>query len=59
MGSIATSVIANEVEKMVGKDVFKYSLKRGENIKTLQTKTYAKLSSKVKLLLLLTYYFKG
>ena len=46
MGIIATTVIANEVEKMVGIDVFKYSLKRGENIKTLQAKTYAKFSSK-------------
>ena len=28
VGSIATSIIANEVEKMKGKNIFKYSLKR-------------------------------
>ena len=46
IGSTATSVVANEVEKMEGKDVFKYSLKRSEKAKTLPTKTSIKLSSK-------------
>ena len=42
MGSTATSVVANEVEKMKGKDFFKYSLKRSEKTKTLPTKTSVK-----------------
>ena len=46
MGSIATSAIANEVEKMETKDVYKYSLKRSEKVKTSPTKTSVKLSSK-------------
>ena len=46
VGSIPTSVIVNEVEKMEGKDVFKYNLKCSENFKTLPTKTSVKLSSK-------------
>ena len=32
IGIIATSVIANEVGEMEGKDVFKYSLKRSEKV---------------------------
>ena len=32
IGTIATSVIANEVGEMEGKDVFKYSLKRSDTI---------------------------
>ena len=46
IGSIVTSVIANEVEKMERKDVCKYSLKHCEKFKTLPIKTYVKLSSK-------------
>ena len=46
IGSIATSVIANEVEKMERKDVCKDSLQRSEKVKTLPTKTSVKLSSK-------------
>ena len=45
IGSIATSVFANEVEKMERKDVCKYSLKHSEKFKTLPTKTSIKLSS--------------
>ena len=44
--SIATNIIANEVENMKAKDVFKYSLKRSEKVKSLPTKTSVKLSSK-------------
>ena len=33
---------------MAGKDIFKYSLKRSENVKTLPTRTSVKLSSKGK-----------
>ena len=43
--SIATVAIANEIEKMEGKDVFKYSLKGCKKAETLPTKTYVKLSS--------------
>ena len=46
IGSIATSVIGNEVEKMAGKDIFKYSLKLSEKVKTLPTRTSVKFSSK-------------
>ena len=46
IGSITTSAIANEVEKMEGKDVCKYSLKRSEKVKSLPTKISVKLSSK-------------
>ena len=46
IGSIATSAIADEVEKMERKDVCKYSLKRSEKVKTLPTKTSVKHSSK-------------
>ena len=37
--SIATSVIADIVEKMEGKDIFKYSLRRIKKLKTLPPKT--------------------
>ena len=46
VGSIATSIIANEVEKMKGKNIFKYSLKRNEKAKPLPMKTSLKISSK-------------
>ena len=46
IGNIATSVIANEVEKMERKDVCNDSLKRSEKDKTLPTKTFVKLGSK-------------
>ena len=46
IGTIATSVVANEVEKMERKDVCKCSLKRSEKVKTLPTKTSVKVSSK-------------
>ena len=46
IGSITTSAIAIEVEKMEGKDVCKYSLKRSEKVKSLPTKISVKLSSK-------------
>ena len=46
VGSIATSIIANEVEKMKGKDIFKYSLKSSKKVKTLPIKTSHKISSK-------------
>ena len=39
IGSIAARVIANEVEKMTGKDVFKYSLKHTEKVINLPIKT--------------------
>ena len=55
--NIATGVIANKgvnnmflafgktiVEKMEGKDVFKYSLKRSEKVKILATKTSVKVN---------------
>ena len=45
IGNIATSVIANEVEKMERKDVCNDSLKRSEKVKTLPTKISVKLSS--------------
>ena len=38
MGSIATSVVPNEVEKMERKDACKYSLKRSEILKLYQRK---------------------
>ena len=34
---IATSVIANEVEKMERRDEYKYSLKRRDKVKTVPT----------------------
>ena len=46
--SIYKSTIANEVEKIKGKDRFKYSLKRSEKVKTLPMKTSVKLSSESK-----------
>ena len=46
IGSIAINITANEVGKIEGKDVFKYSLKRSEKIKTLPTKTFNNLSRK-------------
>ena len=46
IGSIATSAMAKEVEKMERKDVCKYSLTRSEKVKTLPTKTPVRLSSK-------------
>ena len=46
IGNIASSVITNDVEKMEGKYVFKYSSKRNEKVKTLPTKTSVKLSCK-------------
>ena len=46
IGSIATSVIANEVEKMERKDVCNDSLKSSGKFKTLPTKTSVKLGSK-------------
>ena len=46
IGSIATSEIANKVEKMERKDVCKYSSQHSEKVKTLPTKTFVKLSSK-------------
>ena len=42
IGSIAASVIADEVEKMERKDVCTYSLKRSEKVKTLPTNTFVK-----------------
>ena len=39
IGSIATSVIADIVEKMEGKDIFKYSLRCIKKLKTLPPKT--------------------
>ena len=59
VGSIPTSVIVNEVEKMEGKDVFKYNLKCTRILKLYQRKHPLSLAVKVKLLLFLTYYFKG
>ena len=59
IGSIASNVIANEVEQLGGRYVFKYSLKRSEKVKTLPTKISVNLAVKVKLLLFLTCYFKG
>ena len=56
VGSIATSIIANEVEKMKGKNIFKYSLKCTEKVKTLPMKNCLQISSKGELLLFLTYY---
>ena len=58
VGSIATSVIANEVDKMERKHIFKYSLERSERVKTLPKNHLLNLEVKVKLLLFLTYYFK-
>ena len=45
-GSIATSIIGNEVEKMARKDIFKYSLKHSKKFKTSPPRTFVKLSSK-------------
>ena len=42
----ATSIIAKEVEKMKGKDNFKYSLKHSEKVKMLPMKISLKISSK-------------
>ena len=44
-GSIATSITANKVEKMKGKDIFKYSLEHSEKVTTLPMKTSLKTSS--------------
>ena len=44
--SIATSITAKEVEKMKGKDNFKYSLKHSEKVKMLPMKISLKISSK-------------
>ena len=46
IGSIATNVTVNDVGKIEGKDVFKYSLKWSEKIKTVPTKTSNNLSRK-------------
>ena len=46
IGSIATNVIANKVEKMERKDRCKYNLKHSKKVKTLPTKTSVKLGSK-------------
>ena len=59
IGSIAKSVIANEVEKIEGKDVFRYSLKRSETVKPYQLKHLLNLTVKVKVLLFLTNCFKS
>ena len=59
IGSIAKSVITNEVEKMKRKDVYKYSVKRSVKIKTLPKKYLLNLPVKVELHLFLTYYLKG
>ena len=59
MGSIVRSVIPNEVEKMEGKNVFKYILNIARRVKLCQRKHPLNFAVKVKLLLCLTYYFKG
>ena len=62
IGSIATSVIAKEVEKMEGNDVFKYNLKHSEKFKGLKLynrKHLLSLAAKMKLLFFPSYYFKG
>ena len=46
IANIATSVIADEVEKVEIKDVCNDSLKRSKKVKTLPTKTSVKLGSK-------------
>ena len=46
-------------KKMEGKDVFKYSLKYSKKAKLYQRKHLLNLAVKVKLILFLTYYFKG
>ena len=46
IGNFATSVIANEVEKMEREDVCNDSLKSSKKVKTLPTKTSVKLGSK-------------
>ena len=51
IGSIATSVIANEVEKMERKYGCKYSLKSSQKVKTISTKISVKLGSKGKAIL--------
>ena len=62
IGSIATSVIAKEVEKMEGNDIFKYNLKHSQKFKGLKLykrKHLLSVAVKVKLLFFLSYYFKG
>ena len=44
---------------MEEKDVFKYSLKHSKKVKLYQRKHLLNLAVKVKLILFLTYYFKG
>ena len=46
IGSIAKSVIANEIEKMKGKDVFKYTLNVARRSKLYKQKHSLNLSSK-------------
>ena len=46
LGSIATSVIGYEVEKMTGRDIFKYNLKLSGKVKTLPARASVRLSSK-------------
>ena len=59
IGNIATSVIANEVEKMERKNVCNDSLKRSEKVKTLPTKTSVKLSSKCEATFVSDLLFRG
>ena len=59
IGSIATSVIGYEVEKMAGKDIFQYNLNRSEKVKTLPITTSVKLSSKDEATFFLAYHFKS
>ena len=59
VGSIVTSVIATEVERMEGNDVFKYSLNVMRRLKLYQRKQPLNVIVKVKLLLCLNCYFKG
>ena len=40
IGSIATSIIGHEVEKMAQKDIFKYSLKHSKKVKTSPPRTF-------------------
>ena len=57
--SIASRVIANEVEKMERKVVCNYGLKRSEKLKLYQQKHPLNLAVKMKLYLFLTCYFTG
>ena len=59
IGSIVTSVIATEVERMEGNGVFKYSLNVMRRLKLYQRKQPLNVIVKVKLLLCLNCYFKG